>query len=120
MGEVTELALSVPILTNKTLVQSLGDSGIEHLQSRFEIALEMHAQGTTAALGQHVEIAAGLCGLDHAEASLLSGHREVLGIVRCDLQKYAAVGAALVGLPGGMQETRAEFGTGCDMALVAH
>src|ERR1700681_3977426 len=80
----------------------------------------MHPKRTPAALGQHVEITAGLCRLDDAEAGLLIGHGEIPGIVGCDLQKYTAVGAALVSLPGGMQETRAEFGTGRDMALVTH
>src|SRR6266481_7807239 len=60
------------------LIQCIRNRGIEHLQSRFEIALEMHAQRAPPALGQHVEIAAGLGGLDHAEARLLAGHGKVL------------------------------------------
>src|ERR1700731_1876663 len=96
----------------KTLVQRILDRAIEHFQAGLEIALEMHAQRAPAALGQHVEIAARLRRLDDAERGLLAGHREIPGVVRCDLQEYAAVGAALVGLSGGMQETRAEFGAG--------
>src|SRR3982074_3294863 len=118
MGEVTERAISDPILM--TLVQCLDDRGIEQLQSRFEIALQMHAQGAPAALGQHVKIAARLRRLDHPKTGLLTGHREIPGVIRCDLQEYAAVRSALVGLAGGMQETRAEFGAGRDMALVAY
>src|ERR1700737_2740707 len=85
----------------------------------FEATFEAHTQATAAALGQHAEIAARLRGLDHTEGGLLTGHGEILGIVCGNLQEYAAVGAALVGLTGGMQETRAEFGAGRDMALVA-
>jgi hypothetical protein len=55
--------------------------GVELLQPRFQIALEMHAQRAAAALGQHVEIAARLCGLDDAEAGLLTGYRKILGII---------------------------------------
>ena len=62
----------------------------------------MHAQRAPAAFGQDVEIAAGLGRLDHAEAGLLAGHGEIPGIVGRDLQEYAAVGAAFVGLAGGM------------------
>jgi hypothetical protein len=47
-----------------------------------------------------VEIAAGLRGLDDAETRATSGNGQIRGIVRGDLEKYAAVGAALVGLPG--------------------
>src|SRR5258708_1772361 len=60
----------------------------------------MDAQRAAAAFGQHVEIAACLGGLDHAEASLLAGHRQIDRIGRGDLQEYAAVGPALVSLTG--------------------
>ncbi len=52
--------------------------------------------------------------------ALLAGYRQILVVVGGDLQEHAAVGAALVGLSGGMQEARAEFGAGRDMAFVAH
>src|SRR6266403_1928515 len=103
-----------------TVAQRIPNRAVEHLQSRFEIALEMHAQGAPAALGQNVEIAAGLRRLDNAEARLLAGYREIVGIVRCDLQEHAAVGAAFIGLSGGMQERRAEFGAGRKVVAVAH
>src|SRR6478672_12366511 len=80
----------------------------------------MHPQRTAAALGQHVEITARLGSLDHAESGPLTGYRQILGVIGGDLQKYPAVRAALIGLAGGMQKTRTEFGTGRDMALVAH
>src|SRR5882672_12807119 len=95
------------------------NSGIEHLQTRFEIALEMHAQCASAAFGQHVEIAAGLRRLDHPKAGLLTGYREILVVIGGDLQEYAAVRTAFISLSGGMQEARAEFSTGRDMAAVA-
>src|ERR1700687_3378833 len=101
-----------------SLIQRILNRSIEHLQTSFEIAFEMHAQRTAAALGQHAEIAACLRGLDHAESGLLTGHGQIPGIVCGNLQEYAAVGAALVGLSGGMQETRGEFRAGRDMALV--
>src|SRR5260221_12520673 len=76
----------------------------------------MHAQRTAAALGQHVEIATGLRGLDHAESSLLTGYREILRGIGGDLQKYAVVWTALISLTGGMQKTWTKFGTSGDMA----
>src|SRR6202171_4158693 len=94
------------------LIQRIVNRGIQYLQSRLEIALEMHAQRTAAALGQHVEIATRLRRLDHAESSLLTGYRDILGVIGGDLQEYAAVRAPLVSLSGGMQETRAELGAG--------
>src|SRR5258708_16041369 len=80
----------------------------------------MDAQRAAAAFGQHVEIAACLGGLDHAEASLLAGHRQIDPIVRGDLHEYAAVGPALVSRTGGMHETRAEFASGRDTAPASH
>src|SRR5260221_11418877 len=79
----------------------------------------MHAQRTAAALGQHVEIATGLRGLDHAESSLLTGYREILRVIGGDLQKYAVVWTALISLSGGIQKTWTKFGTSGDMAVVA-
>ncbi len=98
----------------------MSDRAIERLQAGFEITLEMHPQRAPAALGQHVEIATRLRRLDHAEAGFLAGHGQIPGLIGCDLQEDAAIGAALIGLSGGMQETRTEFRAGRDMALVAH
>ncbi len=91
----------------------LGEAGLQ-------ITLDMCPQRAPAALQQHTEIAAGLRGFDHAETRAVRRNRQILGVVRRDLQKHAAVRPAFVGLPGGMQETRAEFETGRDMAPVAH
>src|ERR1700756_5363553 len=101
------------------LTQRFGDRSIQHLQALFQIALQMHPQRAPAALGQDVEITAGLCRLDHAKACLLAGDSKILGIVGGDLQKHSGVGAALVGLTGRMQEARTEFGTGRGMARLA-
>src|ERR1700676_710630 len=103
MGEVIERAVSDPILM--TLVQRLVNSGVEHLQTGFEIALQMHPQRPPAALGQHVEIAAGLPRLDDAEARLLAGHGKIYRVIGGNLQEYAAVRAALVGLSGECRES---------------
>src|SRR3569833_1145543 len=102
------------------LAQCVRYRGIEHLQPRTDIALEVDSQCAPAALGQHVEVAAGLCRLDDAEARLLSGDRKILRIVSGDLQEHAAVRPALVGLAGRMQEARAELGASGEMLLVAH
>src|SRR4051794_9820401 len=100
--------------------QGVLDRGVQKSETPFEIALQMHAQGAAAALRQDVEIAARLRRLDHAKTGLLAGYREILGIIGGDLQKHAAVGTALVGLSGGMQEARPELGAGRDRAVVAN
>src|ERR1700692_3335981 len=99
------------------LIQRFDYRVIQHLETCFEIALQMHPQRTPAAIGQDVEVAARLGGLDDPETRLLAGYREVSFVVRRDLQEHTAVGSALVGLAGGMQETRPELGTGSDMTL---
>ena len=93
--------------------------GIERCKRRTKAALEMHAKRTPAALGEHVEIAARLRRLDDAEACLLARHRQILGIVGRDLQEHAAVGSALVGLAGRVQEARPETDAGRDLLAVA-
>ena len=79
----------------------------------------MNPQGTPAALGQDLEIAARLRRLDHAEGVFLAGHRQILGVLAGDLQEDAAVRAALVGLPGRMQKARAEAEAGRRFGAVA-
>jgi len=66
------------------------------------------AQGAAAAFGQHGEIAAGLGGFYYAERIFLSRHRKIHFIVTGDLQEYAGIRAAFVGLAGGVEKTRAE------------
>src|SRR5215472_10802969 len=80
---------------------------------------EVHAQSAAAALREYLEISACLSGFDHTEGVFLPRDGEIQGVVTGDLQEDAAVGAAFVGLPGGMQETRAEAQTGGDFLGVA-
>ena len=94
--------------------------GLELGKAGFQIALEMYAQRAPAALQQHIEIAAGLRRFHHAKTRAVRRDRQILGVVRGDLQKHAAVRPAFVGLAGRMQKARAEFETSRDMAAVAH
>ncbi len=68
----------------------------------------MHTQGAAAAIGEDLEISAGLCRLHYAEGVFLAGNRYVVGVVAGDLEEYTAVGSAFVGLTGRVQKTRAE------------
>ena len=65
---------------------------------------QMHAQRTAAALREHLEIAARLRRFDYAKSIFLAGHREIGGIIACDLQEHAAVRPALVRLAGRMEK----------------
>src|SRR5882757_7725024 len=80
----------------------------------------MKTKHPASTFGQHFEIAPGFCRLDDAEGVFLAGNREIVGVVACDLQEDAAVGPALVGLPGGMQKARAESETCRDALAIAH
>ena len=102
------------------LTECVCDRGVQHLQPRSKIALQMHPQRAPAAFGQHVEIAARLRRLDDTERRLLAGHRQILRVIGGDLQEHAAVGPALVGLSGRMQEARSELGAGRDATPFAH
>ena len=68
----------------------------------------MDAKRAAAALGEDLEIAAGLRRFDDAEGVFLARNRQVACVVAGDLQEHAGVRAALVGLPGRVQEARAE------------
>jgi len=58
--------------------------------------------------------------LDHAESVPLPWHGQIFGIVTSNLKKNAAIGAALIGLPSGMQEARAKAEACGDAPFVAH
>src|SRR4029077_20095178 len=102
------------------LPQGLFDRCQQCAQPRLEIGPEMHAQGAAAALGQNLEITTGLCGLHRAERVFLPGHREVVGVIACELQEYSGVGAALIGLPGRVQKARTKAQARSDVLFVAH
>ena len=77
------------------------------------------AQGAALALQQHLEVASRLRRLDDAEGVLLPGHGHIDRVVAGDLQEDAGVRSALVGLPGRVQEARAELQAGRDALRVA-
>src|SRR5262249_49186274 len=65
-----------------------------------------------APLRKHLQIAARLRRLDDAKGVGLAGHRQVFGVIAGDLQKDAAVRAALIGLSRRMLEARAKTDAG--------
>src|SRR5271156_2105648 len=87
-------------------------------QTRFHI-VQMHAEGTPSALGQHLKIAASLRGFYHAESVLLFGHRQFQRIVASHLQKYSGIRTAFVRLPRRMQKTRSKAQAGGHVLPVA-
>src|SRR5579859_1659496 len=80
----------------------------------------MNPQRPPVAFRHHGEIAASLRCFYDAESILLPRHGKIGGIVTRDLQKYAGVGAAFVGLPRRVQEARSESETRCDAFFVPH
>src|SRR6516165_3636842 len=80
----------------------------------------MGAQHAAAALGQHLEIAAGLCPLDDLYGVLVARHREILDIVAGDLREDSRVRSSLVSLPGRVLETWTEAEARCHPLPVAH
>src|ERR1700758_3848068 len=80
----------------------------------------MDTQGSAIALGQDLEIAAGLGGFYNTKRILLAGHREIGLVVAGDLEEDSGVGAAFVRLAGGMQEAWAESETRGHAFLVAN
>ena len=83
-----------------------------------DVRAEVDAQGATAALGEHREVAAGLRRLDDAEGVALPRHGQIAGVVGRDLQEHALVRAALVGLAGRVQEARPEADAGGDVGAI--
>ncbi len=68
------------------------------------VRAEMYTEQSASALGQYLEVALSLRVLQHAEAEALAGNREVLSIVRRDLQEYTTIRPALVKLSCRVQE----------------
>src|SRR5215469_16157104 len=92
----------------RLLSQRLLDSAVERVETRFEVAGNVSAESTPAALRQNVEIAACLRLLDDAKGIGLAGNRQILGIVAGDLQKNAAVRPAFISLPRRVLKARPE------------
>jgi hypothetical protein len=80
----------------------------------------MDAQRAPAAFHQHLEIAARLRRLHHAEAVGMAGHVDIGRIIAGDLQEHAGIRAALVCLSSRMLETGSEAEAGCGMGPVAN
>src|ERR1700756_3757552 len=80
----------------------------------------MHAEGASPAFSEYREIAACLRCLDDAERIFLVGDRKINGVVAGDLQEDAGIGAALVGLPCGVQKARTKSEDGRYLLLVSH
>ena len=89
-------------------LQNLSYQFREFGETCFHVSAEVHAQRSPLAVGQNLEVASSLCRFHHSESVLLSGNRQVLSIVACDLQEHAAVGATFISLSGGVQKTRPE------------
>jgi hypothetical protein len=80
--------------------------------SRRYMRAEMHTQDTPAALGEHLQIAAGLRRLNDAEAVFVARHIEIARVVARDLQEHAGVRAAFVELTRRMEKARTESEAG--------
>src|SRR6516164_11783036 len=68
----------------------------------------MDTQRAAAAFCKDSKVAPRLRRLDHAKGVLLARNRQVLGVVAGDLQEYAGIGSALVGLSRRMKKARAK------------
>ena len=84
------------------------ERSLERGQAGIQVAVKVNAQRPPPPLQQNLEVAASLGGVYHAESGAMPRNRQVLAIVRGDLKKHTAVGAAFVGLAGRMQEAWAE------------
>jgi hypothetical protein len=97
----------------------LPDGVLERRQARRDVRAEMDAQHTPIAVGQDIEIAARLRGLDDAEGVSLARHLEIGGGVAGDLQEHPGIGAAFVRLSGQMKEPRPKAEAGGDTLAIA-
>ena len=71
-------------------------------------------------LDEYVEVTLGLGVRQHAERIVLAGDRQRIRVVAGELQEDAAVGPALVQLPGRVQEARSVAAAGSDPVSVPH
>ena len=61
--------------------------GLQFSEACFQITLDVRAERTASALGQHIEITARLSRFDHAETGAMRRDRQIRGIVGRNLQK---------------------------------
>lgn len=101
------------------LSQRLSDGGVESGETGGDVLPEMDAQGAAVAFGKHLKVAASFCRFHHAKGVLLPRHGKIGGVVTCDLEEDARIWSALVGLPGGMEEARAEAEASGYMGFIA-
>src|SRR5215470_1629923 len=80
----------------------------------------MDTQCAAATFGEDAEVAASLRCLRDPECVFLPGNGEIGSIIAGNLQKDAAIRAALVGLSRGVQEAWAEAKAGGDFLFVAN
>src|SRR5215471_3595696 len=95
------------------------DRGEQRGQAAVDVRAEVHAQYPPPAPYQHLQIAQRLRVSQGGEAVALAGDRQIGGRVGGDLQEHAVVGAALVQLPGRVQEARAVADGGGVAAAIA-
>src|SRR4051812_37477517 len=89
----------------------------ERLQSRVDVAAEVHAQRAPIARLQRLEVADRLRAAEHTEREFLARQRDVLASAAGELQEDAVVGAAFVQLSGRMEEARSVAGGRRDVQL---
>src|SRR3546814_9401322 len=79
----------------------------------------MNPQRPPSALREDLEVAAGLCRLDQAEAVRLTRYIDIRRVIAGHLQEHTRVRAALVGLTGRVQKAWAEAEAGGEPPPVA-
>src|SRR5678815_5531994 len=77
------------------------DGARHSLQAGFDVGPEIEPQDAPPALGQDLQVAGRLGGLDDAEAQVAARHADVVGGLGGDFQEYPGVGPAFVGLARG-------------------
>jgi hypothetical protein len=93
-------------------VRAARTGGAEPVEAGRDGGAQVDAQRPVPALGEHLQIAPRLCGLDDAERVPLSGHREIGLVVAGELEDDTTVRATLIRLAGRVQEPRPEADAG--------
>jgi hypothetical protein len=81
---------------------------VQFFESGFHVLADVDAQSSAATFSEHGKISACLRCFDYTERVLLAGNGEIVRVVTSDLQEDAGIGAAFIGLAGGMEKARAE------------